>query len=275
MVLEDLAPDYHLALMGEKKAKMSRLAEFLTRHPRYIYCGDEATTEDHCPPRCFFLGRQWPEGYSFPACQACNAEARLDEQALGVLVRLNLDKDDLPGAPQDEFLKLLNGTYNNWPAIVQEWNSGNRNDVRRVLRRSFGDMGDDMRRAGYGAINLGPLTHAMIDRFLVKLGKALYYRYTGVIFDGIILANHTSSYDARDDSAAIDMALRFAPLRANPVRANKSLDDQFIYRFNASSELGVVNAVVRFSDQLIFHIFAIRRDTYDTVLRHRDNLGSQ
>ena len=35
-------------------------------------------------------------------------------------------------------------------------------------------MGDDMRRAGYGAINLGSLTHGMINRFLVKLGKAIY-----------------------------------------------------------------------------------------------------
>ncbi len=275
LALEHLAPGSHLGLMGEKKAKMSKLAEFLTRHPRCIYCGDKATTEDHCPPRCFFLGRQWPEGYSFPACQTCNAEARLDEQALGVLVRLNLDKDDLPGAKQDEFLKLIKGTQNNWPAIVQEWTSGTRNDVRQVLRKSFGEMGDDMRRAGYGAINLGSLTHGMINRFLVKLGKALYFRHTGVIFDGIIFANHMSSYDARDDSTAIDAALSFAPLRADLVRANNPLDDQFIYRFNASVELGVVNAVVRFSDQLIFHILAIRRDFQDAVSRQRDNHGLQ
>lgn len=254
---------------------MSKLAEFLVRHPRCIYCGGKATTEDHCPPRCFFLDRQWPEGYSFPACQTCNAEARLDEQALGVLVRINLDGDDLPGAKRDEFLRLIKGTENNCPAIVQEWTSGTRNDVRRILNRNFGEMGDDMRRAGYGAINLGPLTQGMISRFRVKLGKALYFRHTGVIFDGVIFANHMSSYDARDDSTAIDAALSFAPLRADPIRGNKPLDDQFIYRFNASVEFGVVNAVVRFSDQVIFHILAIRRDTQDAVSGQRADDGLQ
>jgi hypothetical protein len=72
--------------MGEAKAKISKKAEFLLRHPECIYCGAPATTVDHCPPRCFFAGKHGPEGYEFPACQPCNSGARLDEQALSVLV---------------------------------------------------------------------------------------------------------------------------------------------------------------------------------------------
>ncbi len=58
--------------MGEAKQRLKR---FLEKHPRCCFCGGEvaATTEDHQPGRVFFRDRQWPENFSFPACEPCNA----------------------------------------------------------------------------------------------------------------------------------------------------------------------------------------------------------
>ena len=46
--------------------------------------------------------------------------------------------------------------------------------------------GDLLRYAGYRALKFGPLSDALIDRFSVKLGKALYYRHNGAVFEGYV-----------------------------------------------------------------------------------------
>jgi hypothetical protein len=47
---------------------------FLRNHKTCAFCGGGApsSTIEHCPPRSMFQHRQWPEGFEFPACQACN-----------------------------------------------------------------------------------------------------------------------------------------------------------------------------------------------------------
>lgn len=65
--------------MGEARIKQYNRRQFLKEHPVCCYCGDAATTTDHCPPRSFFERRGWPEGYEFPACGPCNDEGRMNE----------------------------------------------------------------------------------------------------------------------------------------------------------------------------------------------------
>ena len=72
--------------MGEGKRRQYSRQHFLAENRYCAYCGAAATTTDHCPPRCFFKRRTWPETYEFPACEPCNDVSRLDEQALAVLV---------------------------------------------------------------------------------------------------------------------------------------------------------------------------------------------
>jgi hypothetical protein len=72
--------------LGSKKQKK---INFLTKHPVCCFCGGEtpATEPDHIPSRVLFDNRQWPEGYEFPACVACNRETRHDEQIVAMLSR--------------------------------------------------------------------------------------------------------------------------------------------------------------------------------------------
>jgi hypothetical protein len=166
--------------MVQQKLKRTKLLE---AHPRCIYCGAPARTTDHCPPRCFFKSRIWPEKYEFPACEPCNASARHDEQALAVIVRATA-----LSLPSPEWEKLVQGAKNNQPEVVAEWMSMSRNEQKDALRNTFGrDAGDNRRRLGWMTINLGPLTKAMITRFMVKLAKALYFRHVKAPLDGLCM----------------------------------------------------------------------------------------
>ena len=175
--------------MSEARVRQKRGQRLLKENPICIYCGAPATTTDHCPPRCFFEGRHWPETYEFPACKPCNERARLDEQALAVLIRAKAT-----GAMNHEWEKLAQGVKNNQPAIVAEWTSLSRNEQKHALRDLFGrDSADNLRRLGWKAFNVGPLSEAMINRFMVKLSKALYFRHNNALLDGVVYVLHINA----------------------------------------------------------------------------------
>lgn len=254
-----LAPNrttVHQRLMGQARQKANARQRLLLRHSRCIYCGAPATTTDHCPPRCVFVGRQWPETYEFAACKPCNDEARLDEQAIGVLVRLKLSETQSAIA-KDEWRQLLRGVMNNQYALVREWMSMRANERRHVLREAFGQQGDFMRQAGWGSIRFGDLTHALVQRFMIKLAKALYYRHNGRVFEGVIYTRHISLLVRDSTPEFIQNILSGAPAVSEAMRSNQPLTDQFIYRFSHSPEHGVLYAVVQFSEQFIFQLIVL------------------
>jgi hypothetical protein len=243
--------------MGDAKRKFNRRLEFLKMHPRCAYCAGPATTSDHCPPRSFFSRRDWPETYEFPACEPCNAAARLDEQALVVLFRCTFRETG--EADQSEWNRLLDGVRNNQPHVLAEWGSVMRNEIKHGLRRTFGVDGDLLRHAGWGMANIGPLTQAMLDRFMIKLAKALYYKHNSDILDGVLYIYNIDI--ARRDAGheSLQRMLLMAPELADVKRNQRSLSEQFIYRFNNSREHGVMHTMVQFGDQFIFQILAMSR----------------
>jgi len=245
------------SIMGEANRKLNRRQTFLQEHPSCVYCGGAATTSDHCPPRTFFEARQWPETYEFPACEPCNGSARLDEQALAVLIRSKLTENRTE-FDQEEWEKLIRGVKNNQPHLIAEWQDITPNEKKRALRLAFGrDDGDRRRREGWGMANMGAETQAMISRFMIKLSKALYYRHNNHIFDGVLYVNHINRLSRDTTPDYINSILKMAPAVPEIERNRKPLVDQFIYRFNHSPEHRVMYAVVQFGEQFIFQLIAI------------------
>jgi len=245
--------------MGEAKLKQYNRKSFLLEHRNCVYCGSLAVTTDHCPPRCFFIERKWPETYEFPCCKACNEEARLDEQALSVVIRSSKSASS-SGVGFEEWTRLLRGVRNNQPAILQEWGNTTATSQKRFFRKVFGRTGDKLRYDGWGAVDLGPLTCAAIDRFMIKLAKAIYYRHTNKIFDGIIYAQHLNLMTMHSPDEFTQTLIKIAPLFAYSKRGKDSLVDQFIYRFNISEERDALYAVVMFSDQFVFQLTLLSVD---------------
>ena len=95
------------------------------------------------------------------------------------------------------------------------------------MREAFGPKGDAMRAAGWGTVHLGPLSEAMVRRFMIKLGKALYYRHNSKVFEGVIYALHVNSLAKDSTPELFEDILSMAPLIPEVKRANATLQDQF------------------------------------------------
>lgn len=250
--------------MGESKRRKNQQKMLLRPDSLCIYCAVPATTIDHCPPRSFFSGRHWPETFEFPACEPCNADARRDEQALAVLFRSERTESG-GGDDLSEWKKLVQGVKNNQPDIFEEWFSLSRNEIKHGLRQEFGIEGDELRRKGWGVIKLDALTHAAMKRFIIKLGKALYFKHNNTIFDGVLYISNGGPLpkDLVSENAFLEYiknTLKFAPEFPTIKRNGKLLNEQFFYRFNYSPEHGVMHAVVRFSEQFMFQVLAVNRE---------------
>jgi hypothetical protein len=75
--------------MSEHKGKLNKRQRFLADHPFCCFCGGTvaATTTDHVPNKAFFVNRDWPEGYEFPACSNCQGNSRVSELVCAAVVR--------------------------------------------------------------------------------------------------------------------------------------------------------------------------------------------
>lgn len=244
--------------VGEAKCKQYSREQFLREHPTCCYCGLPATTTDHCPPRAMFLDRIWPEGYEFPACHTCNQEARKDEQVLAMLGPLWFTKNQTK-AETEHWKRHAKGLANNQPEIIAEMLSGrSRNEQHQAFRQILGnEVGDELRRRGYGIGELGPRIQAVISRFATKLAKALFYKHAGTVLDGELWAIHFTAADREKAIGVVELMLTIAPLQSETSRSGQVLNDQFTYRYNCSAgPEPVLYAVVQFNDQLMFNIVA-------------------
>lgn len=208
----------------------------------------------------------------FPACQHCNSEARQGEQALAVMVRMQLTPTETEQA-RSEHERLLKGMANNNPDIVKEWLSVTRNQNRRFFRASFGALGDELRNAGFEAANYGKLTEGTISRFMVKLGKALYYKHAKTPFSGIMYAHHFNPLASPLPESNLEKMLSLTPITERPARSSRSLADQFIYRFNYTPEAGLLYAVVQFSEQFVFRLALITDNAVPALEERARELG--
>lgn len=160
----------------------------------------------------------------------------------------------------EEWEKLAQGVKNNQPEIAAEWQSLRRNEIKHALRLAYGSEGDLRRQRGWSAINIGPRTQVVIRRFMIKLGKALYFKHNNHVFDGVLYTNHINRLRADTTPEYLAGIYKMAPGLPIVDRNKKSLADQFIYRFNHSPEHRVMYAVVEFGVQWIFQIIAVSRE---------------
>lgn len=144
--------------------KLSKEKRFLIQNPHCCFCGGNAPAVeiDHLPSRACFDNRNYPDGFEFPACHACNASTKDDEQVVALFSRM-LSNPDAAAIP-NEIGKYMSGVANN------------RADILREMAQGFVASDDN-----YHLLELGNATHQTFTRVLNRWAKAFHYKEIGVI----------------------------------------------------------------------------------------------
>ena len=230
--------------MGESK---NWKRAFLMKHPRCCFCGgtNESAEPDHVPSRAFFESKQWPEGFVFPACVACNRGTRHDEQKVAMLSWLFPDAaTPVHSATATERIRAV---AENYPAFFQELRPTARQ--RRNARGRFEFLqGPGVSLADLPLVSMsGPLVSEAIENFSRKLFCALYYKHTAQILPrsgSIALRWYTNLQLENDElpNSVLDLLSGLPKL----IRATTKLDNQFTYRWVIVEDLDGVAAFLAF-----------------------------
>lgn len=149
--------------------------------PFCIFCGGSvpATSIEHCPPRALFEGRNWPEGFEFPACTRCNGGSS-DEDLLVAFLSY-MDPLAQTGSPQAG-LGLFRAVRRQAPNVLRDMRISSAVEARRAAR-SLGLKPERGRTYQDLPLVKVPLAlHAAVKTFAGKLTKASYFMQTAKVF---------------------------------------------------------------------------------------------
>lgn len=242
--------------MGQANARRRRL---LKENPVCCFCGGTrpAVTEDHIPGRSVFHNREWPEGYSFPACQQCNAYSRAAENAFKLISRIH--PDPKTQAEADELAEACKGVINNFPGLVESMLMS-ANKVKSSLRRMGISIPPGKSTNDFPMIDLSdPRIEDVIDVISVKTGLALHYKHTGNILPrtGRIFTTFFTNSDV--DIGVVPEKIFDLPLIKDQKRQNIQLSSQFHYGF-WTSESGNFSAFACYFRHSVMTFIALSAD---------------
>jgi len=208
---------------------------FKLEHPACIFCGglNPMTSIEHCPPRAMFQHRQWPEGFEFPACDACNLGSADDDLIVALLARIN--PFDGSGGADGRFSKLASSIRQKHPGLIARMYP-TPGQARR-LNRSLGlTVAKGKTHQESGVANVLPEMHRAVEVFAAKLAKAIYYKETSKVFplDGELLMKWSgNSHLVTQGRYLLLDSLGDLPGNAPELRRGRTvLNDQFSYALN-------------------------------------------
>lgn len=214
-----------------------------------IFCGGgrTATTEEHCPPRALFRNRQWPEGYSFSACDACNGGTSDDDLMVAFLAQLDPSKQD--SATIQKGAGLMRMVNRRFPDALKKMFDMTVSEKRSRARRVGMHPGPGETYQDLGIANVTDEMHKCVGTLAAKLTKAVYYMNTGAIFPsdaGIMFKWFTNAEKMEHGSIpALDLLSTVVSMSSPKERGGKDLKDQFDYKYSVdkSGDLHLMQTV--------------------------------
>ena len=212
-------------------AKARRRQRFFSEHQLCCFCGGSALAveEDHIPSKVMFAGRNWPEGFVFPACAPCNRATRDYEQVVAWLARMYPDPTEQSDIEEQK--ERFRAMERHFPEILAEMKP-----TARQLREAETKYGisppPGRARDSIPVLSVrGEALNRAIFEFGRKLALALYYKHSGSILPsaGRIALRWYSNLQINADEIPRELAsvlTQFPPL----VRNSTSLGNQFFYR---------------------------------------------
>lgn len=234
--------------MGQARV---RRAIFFAAHPKCCFCGGEAdaTTEDHIPARSVFADRQWPEGHVFPACLACNGASRFDEELLAWVARIHTPQK-MSDTDVAEFQALTRNITRHRPELAEKLRLFSRTETRQYLRDRGIPRDSPVLPKELYLVGLPPEVTKAIERYGVKMAKALHYMYSKVIVppeSRIDVRAYTNAELASGEQQWLS-TLSILNFRPELVRGGKKLDNRFNYRYVVTPGGDASAFVISFGD---------------------------
>lgn len=245
---------------------------FFAEHPVCCFCGGEtpAVEMDHIPARYLFSGRQWPEGYVFPACAACNDLSAADEHIMGFLVRIQLS--NLSENDERELEQAVWQIRDRHPELFNGLKELKRSETRRFLREQGLSMGDFP--AEPYVVTVPDELAAVPKRYGEKLGRALYYLHTGRVVpkNGWVSVRVMTNAQFMSPKFPLD-TFRVLDRRPIVTRSGNSLEGQFSYRYAATEDVRAAAFLVRFRESTAMLILVFEEKTdYDAAKERIENV---
>lgn len=232
--------------------------KFLASNPFCAFCGGgaRASTIEHCPPRAMFQHRQWPEGFEFPACEACNHGSGDDDLVVAMLARM--DPFEEKGNRDGRLEGLMFAANRQRPGMLEKMMpsavEARRNNRKLGIAPALGQTHQEV-----GGVKVPEEFHVAVCTLARKLAKGIYYRETGKVFpiSGCLLLNWFTNADLlREGKYIVFDLLKEIGGNIPPVqRTGVFLNDQFEYKISFSPEADIIVLQARFGHAFGFVVF--------------------
>lgn len=232
-----------------------------------------ATTIEHCPPRAMFQFRRWPEGFEFPACQACNQDTSDHDLLVAMLARM--DPFEGKGDKDKKQVGLMMKANKQFPELFSKMipsaNEARRHNRKLGIKPALGQTQQDV-----SPVKIPEEFHHAVSIFSEKLSKGIFYRETGSPFpnNGCLLLNWFTNADlVRDGKYVVfDLLKELGGIAPPLVRSGQYLNDQFDYKLSMSPEREVFALQARFNNVFGFVVFGstLSGKLEDMIVRLRE-----
>ncbi len=231
---------------------------FLLANPVCAFCGGKvaATTIEHCPPRAMFQYRQWPEGFEFPACEACNSGTGDHDLLIAMLARM--DPFTNQGNKDEKLIGLMQMANKQYPGMFKKM-MPSAIEARRQNRELGIQPAAGQSHQDTGVVKIPDEIHEAVCVLARKLAKGVFYREVATPFpdEGCLLLNwFTNSELFRTGQYMVFDLLKELSGTAPPLlRSGQYLNDQFEYKLSLSADKTTMVLQARFGNTFGLVVF--------------------
>jgi hypothetical protein len=237
--------------MGQSKRSTT---QFLLANPWCIFCGGTtpATSREHCPPRSLFEDRAWPEGFEFPACDACNGGSSDDDLLVAFLAHTGPDPT-IAKRRSPPWLGLMQRVKQQKPGLLDRLRL-DATEARRAARAIGIKPAPGQTYRDLPLFKVPAELNDAVMRFAGKLTRATFFMATDQVFPlggGIMFHWFTNGSQTDEDGVPVALAAFAQLIAKEPAlrRGGKDLSEQFSLRVSLGEQDGehlfVVQATFR------------------------------
>lgn len=203
-----------------------------------------------------FQYRQWPEGFEFPSCEACNHGTNNHDLLISMLARM--DPFEGKGNKDGTLHGLMKMTNKQYPGMFEKM-MPSANESRRKNRELSLQLAPGQTHQDTGVVNVPNQMHDAVCVLALKLAKGVFYREAGAIFPdgGCLLLNWFTNADfLRSGKYVVFDLLKELGGNAPPLqRSGRHLNDQFEYKLSLSADRDILIIQARFGNAFGLIVF--------------------